>query len=95
MLFLVSLLLSALLVRSVLQQAHSGTPLVYGALLGTNIGPNVTLSGSLATLLVLIAARQKGENIQALDFLKVGLRVTPLTLLAATLMLWLSFLVVH
>jgi len=86
---------AALLARTVLQQAHGGPPLVYAALLGTNIGPNITLSGSLATLLVLTAARKKGEDLRALDFLRIGLMVTPLTLLAATLTLWLSFLVVR
>ncbi len=82
---------AALLARSVLQQSHAHPPLVYAALLGTNIGPNLTLSGSLATLLVLTSARKKGEDIRALDFLKVGLLVTPLTLLAALLALWLTF----
>ncbi len=82
---------AALLARSVLQQAHAHQPLVYAALLGTNIGPNLTLSGSLATLLVLTMARKKGEDIRALDFFKVGLLVTPLTLLAALLTLWLTF----
>jgi len=82
---------AALLARTVLQQAHAHPPLVYAALLGTNIGPNLTLSGSLATLLVLTAARNKGEDIRALDFLKVGLFATPLTLLAALLALWLTF----
>lgn len=85
---------AALLARPVLQQAHGGAPLVYAALLGTNIGPNITLSGSLATLLVLTAARKKGENVRALDFLRIGLIVTPLTLLAAALTLWLSFVIV-
>ena len=82
---------AALLARSVLQQSHAHAPLVYAALLGTNIGPNLTLSGSLATLLVLTSARKKGEDIRALDFFKVGLLVTPLTLLAAVLALWLTF----
>ena len=82
---------AALLMRSILQQAHGGTMLVYGTLLGTNIGPNITLSGSLATLLVLTAARRKGEDIPPMQFLKIGLLVTPLTLLAAALTLWLTF----
>lgn len=82
---------AALLARSVLQQAHSHPPLVYAALLGTNIGPNLTLSGSLATLLVLTAARKKGEDLRALDFFRVGLLVTPVTLLAAVFALWLTF----
>jgi Na+/H+ antiporter NhaD/arsenite permease-like protein len=34
-----------------LQRAHGGPPLIYADLLGTNIGPNITLSGSLAMVL--------------------------------------------
>jgi len=82
---------AALLARGVLRLAHAHPPLIYAALLGTNIGPNLTLSGSLATLLVLTAARKKGEDLRAADFFKVGLLVTPLTLLAAVLALWLTF----
>ena len=82
---------AALLARGVLQGASAHPPLVYAALLGTNIGPNLTLSGSVATLLVLTAARKKGEDLRALDFFKVGLLATPPTLLAALLALWLTF----
>ena len=85
---------AALLARSVLLSAHAASPLIYAALLGTNIGPNLTLSGSLATLLVREAAQKKGETLGARDFLKVGLLVTPLTLLAAVLTLWATFLMV-
>lgn len=85
---------AALLARSVLLSAHAQPPLVYTALLGTNIGPNITLSGSLATLLVREAARKKGETLQAKDFFKIGLCVTPPMLLAAVLTLWLTFLAV-
>ena len=83
---------AALLARSVLLSAHAGPPLIYATLLGTNIGPNITLSGSLATLLVREAARKKGENISAKEFFTIGLCVTPLVLLGAALTLWLSFL---
>ena len=86
---------AALLGRSVLSSAHAGPPLFYAALQGKNIGPNITLSGSLATLLVREAARKKGEDIGAGDFVKIGLCVTPLVLLAATVTLWLTFLVVR
>lgn len=84
---------AALLARSVLQQSHAGLPLVYSALLGTNIGPNLTLAGSLATLLVLTAARKKGEDVRAGEFFKVGMLVIPLTLLAAVGALRLTFLI--
>ena len=53
----------------------------------------MTLFGSLATMLVLSTARRKGEEIRGLDFFKVGMIVTPLTLLAAAARLWLAFLI--
>ncbi len=85
---------AALLARSILQAAHASPPALYGALLGTNIGPNMTLFGSLATMLVLTTARKKGEDIRGLDFFKVGVVVTPIVLAAAALTLWLTFLAV-
>jgi Na+/H+ antiporter NhaD/arsenite permease-like protein len=48
---------------------------------------------ALATMLVPTTARKKGEEIRGLDFFKVGTIVTPLTLLAAAVALWLTFLV--
>jgi arsenical pump membrane protein len=62
----------------------------YGALLGCNLGPNLTVAGSLATMLVIASARRQGENVGARDFFGAGLRVTPLVLLASALALWLS-----
>ncbi len=87
----------ALLSVSVVQQAHQTLPqmpvqpAMYGALLGCNIGPNLTLAGSLATMLVITTARKKGETIGAWDFFKAGAIVTPLTLFAAALVLVLTF----
>jgi len=85
---------AALLARGILQTAHAQQPGIYSALIGTNIGPNLTLCGSLATMLVLTTARKRGEEVRGLDFFKIGLIVTPLTLLAAALTLWVTFLVV-
>lgn len=62
----------------------------YGALLGCDLGPNLTVAGSLATMLVITSARKQGEDIGARDFFGTGLRVTPLILLAASLALWLT-----
>lgn len=86
---------AALLARGILQHTHSGAPAIYGALLGANIGPNLTLFGSLATMLALTTARKKGEDIRGIDFFRVGLQVTPPVLLATALTLWLTFLVVR
>jgi arsenical pump membrane protein len=66
-----------------------GTALAFASLIGTNVGPNVTIFGSLATMLVLQAARRNGIRVSPIDYLMVGLLTTPLMLLAATLTLWL------
>ena len=57
----------------------------YAALIGCNLGPNITIAGSLATMLVITSARKQGENVRALDFFKIGLKTTPLVLAAAAL----------
>jgi arsenical pump membrane protein len=80
----------ALLSLSVLAPAHAHDPSVYGALLGCDIGPNLTIVGSLATMLVLSSARQRGEDVRGADFFRVGLVATPLILLAACLALWVT-----
>lgn len=70
---------------------HGATPAAqYGALLGCDLGPNLTVAGSLATMLVITSARKQGEDVGARDFFGTGLRVTPLILLTAALALWLS-----
>ena len=85
----------ALLAISVLKQAHAASPAQYGALLGCNLGPNLTLAGSLATMLVITSARKKGADICAGDFLRAGLLTTPLLLAASSLTLWLGLKLVR
>jgi arsenical pump membrane protein len=57
----------------------------YATLLGCNLGPNLTVTGSLATMLVIATARKQGEKIGAKDFFKVGLITTPALLAAGAL----------
>jgi len=52
-------------------------------LIGVDLGPNLSVTGSLATLLWLAAVRREGENVTAWRFLKTGLMVTPPALLLA------------
>jgi len=84
-----------LLCISVLHLGHAAPPALYGALLGCNIGPNLTPAGSLATMLVITTARKKGEDISAGQFVRAGLRATPLVLLASCALLWLALSVLH
>lgn len=92
---LINNLPAGLLARGTLEHGHASEPAIYGALLGTNLGPNLTLVGSLATLLVLASAKKKGVDLGARDLLRVGAITTPLVLLAAGLALSLTFFVVR
>jgi arsenical pump membrane protein len=57
---------------------------VTGAILiGVDLGPNLSVTGSLATILWLIALRREGEHVAAWQFLKLGLVVMPPALLLA------------
>lgn len=56
-------------------------------LIGVNLGPNLSITGSLATLLWLVAIRREGEHVGALSFLRLGVLVMPPALVAALLLL--------
>ena len=50
---------------------------VAGALLvGLDLGPNLSITGSLATILWLVALRREGHQVSAWDFLRLGVVVT-------------------
>ena len=57
-------------------------------LIGVDLGPNLSITGSLATLLWLVAIRREGEHVSAWRFLCLGMLVMPPALTAALLMLW-------
>ncbi|EQD80632.1 arsenical membrane pump protein, partial [mine drainage metagenome] len=52
-------------------------------LIGVDLGPNLSVTGSLATLLWLIALRRENVRVDSLTFLKIGVLVMPPALLAA------------
>jgi arsenical pump membrane protein len=54
-------------------------------LIGVDLGPNLSVTGSLATVLWLIALRREGQPMSGWQFLKVGFLVMPPALLLATL----------
>jgi arsenical pump membrane protein len=65
--------------------AHPPGTLGAAALVGVNVGPNLTLTGSLATLLWLGILRRNGIRVSARRFAAVGLLATPAALVAAAL----------
>ena len=56
---------------------------------GCDLGPNLTIVGSLATVLWLLILRRQNVDVSGLDYFKVGILVTPLMLLAGALVIWL------
>ncbi|HZL55679.1 MAG TPA: ArsB/NhaD family transporter, partial [Bryobacteraceae bacterium] len=53
-------------------------------LIGTDLGPNLSVTGSLATVLWMVCLRREGERMSAGQFLRAGLVVMPPALLVAT-----------
>jgi arsenical pump membrane protein len=67
------------------QAAHSHGPIANAVLIATDLGPNLSVTGSLATILWLIAIRREGLDVSFWSFLKVGLIVMPPALALATM----------
>ncbi len=78
---------SGLLTGSALQTNHIAARVRGAVLIGVDLGPNLSVTGSLATVLWLIALRREGHQVGALTFLRCGLAVMPPALLLATLAL--------
>jgi arsenical pump membrane protein len=65
-------------------QADSPPALVTDAILiGVDLGPNLSVTGSLATILWLVALRREGEHVSALQFLRLGALIMPISLVLA------------
>ena len=76
------------LIAATTAHAAQVPPQVTGAILiGVDLGPNLSVTGSLATILWLIALRREGEHVAALQFLRLGLVVMPPALLLSLLAL--------
>jgi arsenical pump membrane protein len=76
---------TGLVAATVSQSAHVTLQVTSGALIGVDLGPNLSVTGSLATILWLIALRREGEAVTAWQFLKLGIIVMPPALVVALL----------
>lgn len=63
--------------------SHLSAPATGAMLIGVDLGPNLSVTGSLATILWLVALRREGQEISARNFLALGALVMPPALLAA------------
>jgi len=66
---------TGLMASSTALQAHSPEVTVDALLIGVDLGPNLAITGSLATILWLTAIRREGADVSFLQFLKVGVLV--------------------
>lgn len=73
-----------LIAGGTLQAAHVQGLISHAVLIGVDLGPNLSITGSLATILWLLALRKEKLNVSFWDFLKVGAVAMPAALLAAT-----------
>jgi arsenical pump membrane protein len=68
---------------AVVQLAHVPHMVSGAVLLGIDLGPNLSVTGSLATILWLLELRKEGEQVTALEFLKLGFVVMPPALIGS------------
>jgi arsenical pump membrane protein len=87
---LINNLPAGLIAGSALTAAHTPTPIASAVLVGVDLGPNFSVTGSLATILWLTALRRDGIEVSALSFLKLGVVVTLPALAAALAVVALS-----
>jgi len=72
---LVNNLPAGLFAGSAVQAAHVSDRVAAAVLIGVDLGPNLSVTGSLATILWLSALRREGLTVSAVSFLKVGVVV--------------------
>lgn len=72
-----------LITGSTLRTATFSTAMQKAVLIGIDLGPNLSITGSLATILWLIAIRREGLHVSAWQFLRAGFVIMPASLLLA------------
>ena len=74
---------AGLIASSTAALAQSPQRVIDALLIGVDLGPNLSITGSLATILWLIAIRREGEDVSFWTFFKVGMLVMMPALLLA------------
>jgi arsenical pump membrane protein len=72
-----------LIAGATINAAHVKGLLANTVMIGVDLGPNLSVTGSLATILWLLALRKEKLNVSAWKFLKLGLLAMPIALAAA------------
>jgi arsenical pump membrane protein len=72
-----------LFAASAVASAQPPDQVTRAVLIGVDLGPNLSVTGSLATILWLTALRRDGQTVGALAFLQLGVLVMPPALVLA------------
>ncbi|HEX4649957.1 MAG TPA: arsenic transporter [Granulicella sp.] len=72
-----------LLAGATLHAAHVKGLIASAVLIGVDLGPNLSVTGSLATILWLLALRKENLDVSFWEFLKVGIVAMPVALLVS------------
>jgi arsenical pump membrane protein len=78
---LINNLPAGLIAGTAVQTANVPPSVSSAILVGVDLGPNLSVTGSLATILWLTALRRDGIQVKAWDFLKLGILIMPPALL--------------
>jgi arsenical pump membrane protein len=70
-----------LIAGATIQAAHAKGLIAQAVLIGVDLGPNLSITGSLATILWLLALRKEKLAVSFWSFLKVGAVAMPIALL--------------
>jgi arsenical pump membrane protein len=82
---------AGLIASSTAALAQSPQRVIDALLIGVDLGPNLSITGSLATILWLTAIRREGEDVSFWTFFKVGMLIMPPALiLAVAVRLWIG-----
>lgn len=68
---------------------NAGQHLAYPLIVGVDVGPNLTTTGSLATILWIDALRKRGVQVNAFEYLRLGLMTVTPIIAVTVLWLWL------
>jgi arsenical pump membrane protein len=72
-----------LIAGGTIEAAHIRGLLANAVLIGVDLGPNLSVTGSLATILWLLALRKEKLDVSFWEFLRIGAVAMPIALLAA------------
>jgi arsenical pump membrane protein len=85
---LVNNLPAGLIAGNVVHATHLPDFIKRVILIGVDLGPNLSITGSLATILWLVALRREGLQVSAWSFLKLGVLVMTVALFFAIAAVW-------